>query len=525
MKNIGKLFFVLFCACSFSLATTAQGITEVKRVNGQMRLLKDGKPLLMLAGELHNSTSSTSFSLNKAMRSVKSMGLNTLIVSVSWEQIEPQENAYDFSCVDHIIAAADSFSMPLVLIWFGTWKNGESSYPPVWVKSDTRRFFRAENAEGVPTNTISPFCEEACRADARAFAKLMAYIRQNDRHHWVEVVQVENEMGVFLDRDYSPAANTAYKGEANEEFMAKAYARYVNKVAQAGKRELNLPMYINCWLPDGAKTGAYPLGGPSPELLKIYKKYAPAIDFVSPDLYADDFRGYCAKYNTPDNLLFIPETRRKAGLAYYALGEANAQCYSPFAVEDVYNDPYFLGEYRTLGELLPTIALLQGTGKMHGFVRQKGDKPNDSTSFVIDKVRFVVHYIAGERFAHGIVAQVAPDEYICAGVGAWITVDDATGKSATRPTIGFAEEVELKDGEWQTRVVLNGDQTYNHRLLYLRGRMPNEPYQENGFNVPAPLTDVSYQRMSWPEWQNRFKVSGIYRIKLYDGPKIVKAHP
>ncbi len=523
--KLGKFFLVMFCASLFCLATAAQGVTEVKRVNGQMRLLKDGKPLLMLAGELHNSTSSTSFSLNKAMHSVKSMGLNTLIVSVSWEQIEPHENAYDFSCVHNLIAAADSFSMPLVLIWFGTWKNGESSYPPLWVKRDTRRFFRVENADGIPVNAISPFCEEACRADARAFAKLMAYIRENDRNHRVEVVQVENEMGVFLDRDHCPAANVAYKGEAHAEFMAKAYARYVNRVVQAGKRELNLPMYINCWLPDGAKTGTYPLGGPSPELLKIYKKYAPAIDFISPDLYANDFRGYCGKYNTPDNLLFIPETQRKAGLAYYAFGEANAQCYSPFAVEDIYNDPYFLGEYRTLGELLPTIAQLQGTGKMHGFVRQKGDKTNDSTAFVIGKVRFVVHYITGERFAHGIVAQIASDEFICAGVGAWITVDDAIGKAATRPTIGFAEEVELKDGKWQTRVVLNGDQTYNHRLLYLRGRMPNEPYHENGFDVPAPLTDVSYQRMSRPEWQNRFKVSGIYRIKLYDGPKIVKAYP
>ena len=523
--KLGKFFLVIFCASLFCLATAAQGVTEVKRENGQMRLLKDGKPLLMLSGELHNSTSSTSFSLNKAMHSVKSMGLNTLIVSVSWEQIEPRENAYDFSCVKNIIAAADSFSMPLVLIWFGTWKNGESSYPPLWVKRDTRRFFRAENADGIPVNAISPFCEEACRADARAFAKLMAYIRENDRNHRVEVVQVENEMGVFLDRDHCPAANVAYKGEAHAEFMAKAYARYVNRVAQAGKRELNLPMYINCWLPDGAKTGTYPLGGPSPELLRIYKKYAPAIDFISPDLYADDFRGYCGKYNTPDNLLFIPETQRKAGFAYYAFGEANAQCYSPFAVEDIYNDPYFLGEYRTLGELLPTIAQLQGTGKMHGFVRQKGDKTNDSTAFVIGKVRFVVHYITGERFAHGIVAQIASDEFICAGVGAWITVDDATGKAATLPTIGFAEEVELKDGKWQTRVVLNGDQTYNHRLLYLRGRMPNEPYHENGFDVPAPLTDVSYQRMFRPEWQNRFKVSGIYRIKLYDGPKIVKAYP
>ena len=518
MKRFGLLLTLA------ATLTYAQGLTEIRKVNGFDRLMVDGKPIVLLSGELHNSTSSTSASLDAAMCATKAMGLNSLIVSVAWEQIEPSEDTFDFSCVDNILAASEKYEMPLTLIWFGTWKNGESSYPPVWVKRDFVRFFRAEAADGTPTNTISPFCEAACKADAKAFARLMAYIRDNDKKRWIQVIQVENEIGVFLDRDHCKSANKSYKGEPNAEFMAKAYARYINKVAKAGKKELALPMYANCWLPEGAKTGEYPLGGPSPELLRIYQQEAPEIDFLSPDIYADDFRGYCAKYSAPDNLLFIPESQRVAGLAYYAFGEQNAQCYSPFAIEDIYNDPYLLGEYRTLGELLPTIARLQCTGRMHGFVRQKGDK-DESTSFTFDGVRFTVHYISGERHAHGLVAQVAPDEYICAGVGAWITIEESNPDSPTRPTIGYAEEVEWKDGDWSTKVVLNGDQTFNNRLLYLRGRMTNEPYREKDFYIPAPWTDVSHQRIFWKEWQNRYKVSGIYRIKLYDGPKVTTKFP
>ncbi|MGN0047425.1 MAG: DUF5597 domain-containing protein [Bacteroides sp.] len=514
-KTVKKILLTILLVLAFIRPATAQEITRVETVGGIPRLTYAGRPLLMLAGELHNSTSSTATSLDAALRTTRAMGLNTLIASVSWEQLEPEEGVFDYQCIDQLINLAGRHDMCIVLIWFGTWKNGESSYPPVWVKRDTRRFFRAQTADGKLTGTISPFCDAACRADARAFARLMARIREQDTRRLIQVVQVENEVGVFLDRDHCPAARKAARpGQDDERFMAEAYARYLQRVAEAGKKEHPLPMYANCWLPEGP-VGSWPMGGPTHRVIEVYRRLAPALDWVSPDIYAADYREWCRRYHTDGNLFFIPETQREAGYAYYAFAEHDAQCFSPFAIEDVYNDPTFLGEYRVLNELLPVISRHQGQGAMHGFLRQQGDAPDDSTDFVLDDIRFRIRYIKGESRAYGLVIRTGKDEFLCAGRGAYITLESAHPTDTEKPCIGYAEEVERQGEQWITKVVLNGDQTNNHRMLYLRGRMPNADYREGGFDIPAPWTDVSHQRMYWPEWQQRFKVSGIYRIRTF----------
>lgn len=70
--------------------------------------------------------------------------------------------------------------MHLVILWFGLWKNSESNYVPAWVKQDTDKYFRVRDAWHKPLNIISPLCEAAVAADARAFARLMAYIYEVD---------------------------------------------------------------------------------------------------------------------------------------------------------------------------------------------------------------------------------------------------------------------------------------------------------------------------------------------------------
>ena len=204
------------------------------------------------------------------------------------------------------------------------------------------------------------------------------------------------------------------------------------------------------------------------------------------------------------------------GPAYYAFAEHDAMCYAPFAIEDTYNDPYLLGEYQTLSELLPVISENQGKGNMHGFVRQANDTTKDTVQFTMGDYHLKVRFIKGEKYAHGLVIQTGKDQFLIAGVGSTITPTSA--KPGLECRIGYAEELEWKDGQWHTKVILNGDQTAHHSLLYLRGRMPNAPYKEYGFDIPAPFTDVSSQRMYWPDWQKRFKYSGIYRIKLYTYP-------
>lgn len=561
LKTLAFLLSSFLATATFS--QPYRSVATVETINGTSRLVQDGKPFIMLGGEMHNSSSSTSLAAESSYRTAKQMGMNSVITVVSWEQLEPEEGRFDFSEIDHIIALANQYGLRTAVAWFGSWKNGESSYAPLWVKSDIRRFFRVRNSAGENTTTLSPLCKETLEADAKAFKTLMSYIGTHDTNHMICLIQVENEVGAFVDIDHSEEAVKAFgtkvpdslmkylsshKGAlspmieknwkehgnrnsgcwsqvfgdtdaAKQIFMAWHFASYVNEVAKAGREGFDLPMYANVWLADDdARFGSYPNGGPRPCVLDVYKAAAPDLDWLSPDVYLNDCARYFGLYKRADNPLFIPEVSREAGPAYLALGEYDAMCYAPFGYEECYNDRYMLGEYEVLNELLPVISEHQGDGSMHGFMRMKEvNQPDDSTSFSFGHYNFHVHYVKGERAAHGLAVQTGPDEFLVAGVGAYITFSSDNPNLVCK--IAFAEEVQYeKDGSCNTIFVLNGDETAHNNMLYLRGRMPNEDFDDGVFNVNGPLYRPSYQRMHWSVWQDRFKISGIYRIRLYTYP-------
>ena len=88
---------------------------------------------------------------------LKSMNLNTVLVPVAWETIEPEEGKFDFSNVDGLLKGARDNDLRLVILWFGAWKNTYSSYVPAWVKRDQTRFARVQTSDGHGTERLSPF--------------------------------------------------------------------------------------------------------------------------------------------------------------------------------------------------------------------------------------------------------------------------------------------------------------------------------------------------------------------------------
>ena len=79
--------------------------------------------------------------------------------------------------------------------------------------------------------------------------------------------------------------------EAEVDFHAWSVARYVGQVAAAGKAVYPLPMYANAALRDPIKPGApgsYESGGPTDNVIPIWKVAAPAIDIEAPDVYMSD---------------------------------------------------------------------------------------------------------------------------------------------------------------------------------------------------------------------------------------------
>ena len=372
-----------------ALLTTAAFAAQNAAVK---QLFVDNKPFFLLSGELRNSTSSSVEYMKPIWDNLAALHLNTVIGTVSWELLEPEEGHFDFTLVDAQINQARRRNMRLVLIWFGTYKTAYSSYVPRWVKADRKRFPpmefqpRPDRPTLFPLGALSvgeggigaltPLGEKTLKADAQAFRTLMRHLREFDTRHTVIMMQVENEPGSFGDsRDRSSLAQAAWAqvvpGElitymvrhkadlmpelreiwarngsrtsgtwsevfgsderADEIFMGYYAGRFVGEVAKAGKAELNLPMFVNAFLViPGLFPGQYPSGGPVHRLIDVYHAAAPDIDVLSPNAYASDFKGTCALYNRGGNPLLIAETGAVAGNLYWAVGHHATLGWSPF---------------------------------------------------------------------------------------------------------------------------------------------------------------------------------------------------
>jgi hypothetical protein len=392
-------------------------------------LLVDGAPYLVLGAQIGNSSAWPSV-LPKVWSAVEAMHVNTVEAPVYWEQIEPQPGSFDWTNVDALIEGARAHHLHLILLWFGTWKNGNDHYVPQWVKRDPQHFPRMINSAGAPLDVLSANAPANMEADRKAFSALMHHIAEEDAsEHTVLMMQVENESGgIGSARDFSTASNREFAGQvppelvkalgtktgtwtevfpgnADEAFQAWYLARYVNAVAEAGKREFNIPFYCNVWLayPPGelperripiAGIG-YPSGGPHQGMLPIWKAAAPAIDAIGPDLYSSnpDFAlDILDIYARPDNPLWIPETGRGDDFAAYLFAalERGAIGFSPFGIDWTDHPPAgtvpraHAANYALFGPMDRTLAQLTYTGKVKAFIEQTGG-PEQEKLFTADK--------------------------------------------------------------------------------------------------------------------------------------------
>lgn len=477
--------------------------------NGVRQLHVDGKPFLVLGGELANSSASSRAYMAKRWQPLADMRLNTVLMPVAWEQIEPVEGRFDFTLLDGLLTDARKANMRIVVLWFGSWKNSMSSYAPAWVKRDERRFPRARTADGTPLEILTPFAEANADADAKAFAALMRHLARTDRQRTVVMVQVENEVAMIPEaRDSSPPARAAWAGpvpaalgggkswtarfgkDADEAFMAWHFARYVDRVATAGKRELDLPMFVNAALPrPGRLPGSgYPAAGPLPHLFEMWQKGAPAIDFLAPDIYFPNFTEWMRKYAIRGNPLFIPESnqagdRPTPANALFAIGGLDAIGISPFSIDTI---PAEAGRdlgalYAMLHQIAPLILEHQGSDRLWGArppvpFEGKADLADQSAAFGAHRVtlRFTDPWAGKDAQRpedHGaIVIQLGPDELLIAGRGVTVTFApvDGVGKAGIESTF----EGEFLDGRWVTGRLLNGDQSHQGRHV----RLPPDGY-------------------------------------------------
>jgi len=494
-----------------SVNTTRDEATPYLRKQGRAtQLVVDGEPFLILGGELHNSSSSCLAYMEPIWQRLVDLNFNTVLAPVSWMQFEPEEGHFHFDLVDGLIEGARRHGMRIIFLWFGSWKNGMSSYVPEWVKRDFERFPRARIRHGQPIEVLSTLSQANQQADATAFAALMRHIKEFDgSQSTVIMVQVENEVGLLGDsRDRCAAAEKAFSEpvpqafidylvqnkeallphlrkawdasgcaeegtwealfgagtHTDEIFMAWHYARYIDAVTAAGRAEHDIPMFVNAWLAGPSSTpGHYPTGGPLPHVMDIWQAAGEHIDFLSPDIYSPHFQDWCRNYTQQGNPLFIPEMNRDAVGArnvFYAIGQDDAIGTSPFAVDSI-EDPAaapLSKSYAALKQVAPLLLEHQGLGRTTGFLLDK-HRPNVSRElggYALDiSLDSVFGYTA--ELGYGLIINTGPDEFF--GVGSGFRV-------AFRPTtpgprfagIGAVDEGTFRDGRWLPGRQLNGDE-------------------------------------------------------------------
>jgi len=169
MKTLRRLMTAVCCSITLTASAQTEAIPHLEKSKNSVQLMVDGKPFIMLAGELHNSSTGSSHYMAPIWQRMADKNLNTVIAAVSWELVEPQEGKFDFRLVDDMLEGARRANLRLVLLWFGSWKNGVSTYVPGWVKKDQKRFPLAKYKDGEVSNTLSTLGQNSLKALRSAF--------------------------------------------------------------------------------------------------------------------------------------------------------------------------------------------------------------------------------------------------------------------------------------------------------------------------------------------------------------------
>lgn len=490
LRIIGSLVFLI-------LSISIKADVYLDRTSSSPRLMVNGSPMLIIGGELGNSSATCSEDIKRNFSKLRKMNLNTVLVPAYWNLMEPEEGKYNFALIDTVIKEAEKNDLKVIFLWFGAWKNSMSCYAPDWFKKDYVKYPRARTKSGKPLEIASAFSDNVFRADSTAFSNWLDYVVNRDTNSTVLAIQIENEIGMLEDaRDHSTEANIQFEKGVDERlalyinthknnlhpylrrmvgdseltpginwydafgpgiytdelFMAWNYASYVQRLAQSARLKSRRPLYVNAAMDSrGRRPGQYPSAGPLAKLIDIWRAAAPDIDFISPDLYDKGFIDWLRQYDMQDNTLFIPEIKESATAnapqAFYAICEHNAIGLSPFSIENgsVDANSTSVKGRGLLMEMMPLIIKNQGTGAMNGLYFD-----SDSVQRVIirDSLRITArHYFTlpwdsrandGSIWPEtgGTIIRLEPMKYLVAGCGIVVEFEDLSTSADNALNLG-----------------------------------------------------------------------------------------
>ncbi len=513
-------YLAIFTACFGAAPLAAQSehpIPKIVQRDGRYALFVDGAPYLMLAGQVNNSSAWPAM-LPKVWPAIEYLHANTVEMPIYWEQFEPEQGRFDYSVVDTLLAQAREHRVHLVLLWFGTWKNGSSHYMPGWMKAKAEFYQRVVGPDGRPLDSPSPYATAALQEDIRAFTALMTHLKAVDAERTVLMLQVENEPGVWGSvRDYSPAAQKLFESavpaellralhprnskananwpegfgdDAEEFFQAWSVAHYIEQVAAAGKAAYPLPLYVNVALRDPLNPGrppSYESGGATDNVIPLWKVTAPSLDLLAPDIYMGESAQILKVldlYRRPDNPLLVPEFLNKPEDARYffsALGRqaigfspfgtdytgySNAPLGGPAATEEALAP--FARNYRLIAPMDREIARLNFEGKLQAVAEEKGGSPQvlkfgaweATVSYGLPQFGPGDHAPGNpEPVGGALVAQLGENQFLVSGFFCRVEFHPSDSASGKQREFLRVEEGMYEDGVFKTIRLWNGDQT------------------------------------------------------------------
>jgi hypothetical protein len=507
------LLVVLFSIITASGQSRKETIPQLIEKNGRHALLVDGQPFIMLGGQAHNSSAWPGM-MPQVWSAIKSMNANTLEVPIYWEQIEPQPGKFDFSLIDTLLKQGREHNVRLVLLWFATWKNGSNHYMPEWMKSDATKYPNITGKNGRPVDSPSPHTQAAMEADAKAFAAVMSYLKKTDPQSTVLMVQVQNEPGSWGSvRDFSPAAQKLFEAQvpaellkpevlkalnrpvdatgtwqevfgtdADEYFHAWSVARYIGYVAAAGKAVNKLPLYVNAALRDpitNPSASSYESGGPTDNVIPIWKAAAPAIDILAPDIYlsgSEQVLKVIELYSRPDNALFVPEIgiSEENTRYFYSVLSNGGIGFSPFGIDrnnqstDEENAARLASvsqEYAMAAPMMRELAKWAFEGKIKAVVERE-DHAEQTIDLGLWQAK--VSFGASRRntvqanarpISKAMVVQLGENEFLLIGTLCHFTFKPLGANAGKAWQYLKVEEGTYENGKFKLLRILNGDET------------------------------------------------------------------
>jgi len=296
--------------------------------------------------------------------------------------------------------------------------------------------------------------------------------------------------------------------ETDELFMAYHYAIYLEEVASAGRKEYPIPLYTNVWQNSfgagsnnsstvvaggGGNPGDYPSGGGVSHVIDIWHRFAPSLDFISPDIYLNDYASSCSKYRHAGQPLFVPEQRRDeygARRIWKAYGSYQALGCSPFGIDTLEpENNAFTRHYKLLASVSKIVLdaqLRPGSSIGFFFDELEADGRDTSIATVAKFGDFEVTinrcFVFGKPGpGAGMLINTGPGKFLLIGWGFQAEFKSINSKSEFTGILSMTEKsvVDKENGTLRTERRLNGDETRSGKYCM----MPNENPDYGGFPI------------------------------------------